>query len=103
MAQKVRVAAFNEIPEEGMKAFKVGEKKVAIYKIAGKIYATSNECSHEQCQMDEHHEIHFDIVECTCHGSQFDIKTGQVITPPATEKIATYRTEVNGNDVSVYI
>lgn len=100
---KIKVADFSEIPEEGMKAFKVGEKKIAIYKIAGKIYATSNECTHEQCDIEEHHAIHFDVVECTCHGSQFDIKTGGVMMPPATERLATYRTEINGNDILIEI
>ena len=100
---KIKIADFSEIPEGGIRAYKVGEKKIAIYKIGGKIYATSNECSHEQCTLDEHGTIHFDLVECTCHGSQFEIKTGQVIMPPATEKIATYRVEVNGNDIMVEI
>lgn len=99
MANKIKVAEFNEIPEDGMKAVTVGEKKIAIYKIGGQIYATANECTHEQCYLDENGAIHFDVVECTCHGSQFDIKTGNVILPPATEKLETYKAEVVGNDI----
>jgi len=103
LATKVKVATFSEIPEGGLKSYSVGEKKVAVYKISGRIYATEDECTHEQCPIGEHNAIHFDVVECTCHGSQFDIKTGGVISPPATERLKTYRTEVNGNDISVYM
>ena len=103
MAKQVKVASFNEIPEGDLKRVKVGEQEIAIYKIGGKIYATSNICTHEQCTLDQYHAIHFDVVECTCHGSQFDIKTGNVVIPPAVENLKTFRTQLIGNDIFVYL
>ena len=100
---KVKVAQFNEIPEGDLKLVKVGGTSIAVYKIGGVIYATTNICPHENCFIDENHQIHNDIVECTCHGSQFEIKTGSVLIPPAVEKLKTFKTEVVGEDVLVEV
>ena len=100
---KVKVCFYNEVPEGGLKKAKAGDLPIALYKLGGHIYATSNVCTHEQCILDENHVMHNDIVECTCHGSQFDIKSGDVVLPPAVEKLKTYRTEVIGEDVFVEI
>lgn len=100
---KLKVCEFGEIPEGDMKNFKVGGQDIAVFKIGGQIYATTNICTHEQCFLNENHAMHFDVVECTCHGSQFDVKTGGVITPPAVEPLKKYSVEVQGNDVVVEI
>src|SRR3989344_6792189 len=98
---RVKVAFFNEIPEGDLKKVQVGEETIALYKLGGQIYATTNTCTHEQCLIDENHMMHNDVVECTCHGSQFDIKTGAVILPPAIESLKTYKVIVEGEDVLV--
>lgn len=103
MAKKVKVTTFNEIPEGDLKRVKVGEQDIAIFKISGQIYALSNICTHEGCYLNEAHQMHFDVIECTCHGAQFDVKTGEVILPPATEKLRKYKTEVLGDDVYVEV
>lgn len=98
---RVKVAFFNEIAEGGLKKVEAGGEPIALYKLGGQIYATSNTCTHEGCIIDENHQMHNDVVECTCHGSQFDIKTGAVILPPAIEPLKTYKTEVVGEEIFV--
>ena len=51
--------------------------------------------------MDENHRIEGDIVECTCHGSQFDIKTGKVVLAPPVEDLKTYKISVEGDEVFI--
>ena len=98
---KIKVAEYNEISEGDMRKVEVEGVFIALYKIEGKIYATSDICTHEGCYLDENHKIHNYMIECTCHNSQFDIKTGEVVLPPATEKLKTYVAEVVGADIYV--
>jgi nitrite reductase/ring-hydroxylating ferredoxin subunit len=42
-------------------------------------------------------------VECTCHGSKFNIKTGVNTAPPAAENLPTYQTKIEGDDVYVEV
>ena|SRR3989344_3811410 len=98
---KVKVANINEVAEGELKKVEVGGEPVALYKVEGKFYATTNICTHEQCEFDENHMIHGDVVECTCHGSQFSIKTGAKVLPPAAEPLKTYSVSVEGEDVYI--
>lgn len=46
-------------------------------------------------------EVYDCKVECPLHGAEFDLKTGEALTLPATKPVATYTTEVNENSVLV--
>ena len=34
------------------------------------------------------------VIECACHGSQFDVVTGEVLLGPATEPVAVFPVRV---------
>ncbi len=98
---KIKVAKVADVPEGDMIRVVVGNEPVALYKVDGKIYATTNICTHAQCELDESHMMHGDVVECTCHGSQFKVSDGSVVMPPASEPLKTYQVSVDGEDVFV--
>ena len=97
----VKVAKVGDIAEGDLKKVDIDGEPVALFNVEGKIYATQNECSHVGCGLDENHAIEGDVVECTCHGSKFNIKTGAVVLPPATDPLKTYQVSVEGEDVFV--
>lgn len=98
---KVKVAKVSEVSEGELKKIDINGEPVALFNVDGKIYATTNICTHEHCELDENHSINGDVVECTCHGSQFNIKTGENVLPPAAEPLKTYNVSVEGEDVIV--
>lgn len=98
---KVKVAKLNEVLENSVKKVIVGGEPVALYNVGGKFYATTNICTHEDCALDENHSMHGEEVECTCHGSRFNVKTGANTLPPAAEPLKTYSVSVEGEDVFV--
>ena len=100
---KVKVAKVNEIPEGDLKKVMVDGEPVVLFKIDGQIYSTTNICTHEQCELDENHMMHGDVVECTCHGSQFNIKTGANVLPPAAEPLKTFKVSIDGEEVYVEV
>ncbi len=53
-------------------------------------YAIADRCSHAGCAFSEDGEIDGHVVICNCHGSEFDIRTGEVLAPPAREPIAVF-------------
>ena|SRR3990172_8471770 len=98
---KVKVAKVSEVPDGDLKKVMVNGEPVALFKVEGQIYATTNICTHEQCELDENHAMHGDVVECTCHGSQFNVKTGANILPPAAEPLKTFKVLVEDEEVFV--
>ncbi|MDQ3616474.1 MAG: non-heme iron oxygenase ferredoxin subunit [Actinomycetota bacterium] len=63
-------------------------------------YAVANECSHAAIPLSEG-DVEGCEIECWLHGSRFDLRTGKPSGPPATEPVAVYAVQVDGDDVLV--
>jgi p-cumate 2,3-dioxygenase ferredoxin subunit len=75
--------------------------QVALYDIDGTVFATTDHCPHDDCLLSEAGEIYDDVVECSCHGSGFDIASGRNVNPPAADSLAVFAVELRGNEVFV--
>ena len=74
--------------------------RVRVARLHGKAYATSNYCTHLDCLLSAGKLVD-DGIGCSCHGSVFDLDTGEPIYPPATEPIKTYPVEEGDGEIFV--
>lgn len=81
-------------------AVEVAEKYLALYKLDGRIFATSNICTHEFAFLSDGF-LEDGYIECPLHAARFDIRTGTVLCAPANEPIATYPTKLEGGQILV--
>lgn len=84
-----RVARSGQIPDGYVRRFYVGELECAIARLRGTVHATSNYCTHLDCLLSSGKLVD-DGIRCSCHGSVFDLESGEPIYPPATEPIQVY-------------
>jgi 3-phenylpropionate/trans-cinnamate dioxygenase ferredoxin subunit len=82
--------------------FAIGNENIALYRIDGQYYATSNICTHAMALLSDGF-LDGDCVECPIHQALFHVPTGEARTPPASEPLQTYPTKVEGDDVLVEI
>ena len=101
MAEFVTVGTADEIGEGAAKAYQVGDQLVGIARVKGELLAFSDICTHRQCNLTSGGEIDGTTIECECHGSVFDMKTGEVVEGPATEPIATFEVREDGGEIQV--
>ena len=73
---------------------------VAVVRDGDDFYAIDDECSHASIPLSEG-EVEGCEIECWLHGSRFDLRTGKPSGPPATEPVAVYAVQVDGDDVLV--
>jgi 3-phenylpropionate/trans-cinnamate dioxygenase ferredoxin subunit len=85
----VRVCRAGQVPDGYVRRFYVDELECAIARLGGKAYATSNYCTHLDCLLSSGKLID-DGIKCSCHGSVFDLETGDPIYPPASVPIQVY-------------
>jgi nitrite reductase/ring-hydroxylating ferredoxin subunit/DMSO/TMAO reductase YedYZ heme-binding membrane subunit len=95
----VPACAVDDIPENRARIVSCGGERVAIFKYGGKISAISNVCQHQNGPLGEG-KIIDGCVTCPWHGYQYLPDTG-ASPPPFTEKVSTYRTHIDGNQVFV--
>jgi 3-phenylpropionate/trans-cinnamate dioxygenase ferredoxin subunit len=97
MAEFVTVGDSGEVPEGEAKAFDVSGAEVAVVRVEGQLFAFSDICTHRHCNLSSGGEIDDHTIECECHGSVFDIRTGAVVNGPAEDPLETYEArEVDG-------
>jgi 3-phenylpropionate/trans-cinnamate dioxygenase ferredoxin component len=89
----VRICRAGQVPDGYVRRFYAdtehGQMELAVARLDGKAYATSNYCTHLDCLLSSG-KLQEDGIRCSCHNSVFDLETGEPIQPPATEAIRTY-------------
>jgi nitrite reductase/ring-hydroxylating ferredoxin subunit len=103
MAEFKKVAKLSELSEGQVKGVTLDGQDVALYRFGDEVFATTNICSHEYCVISENNIIDGQEVECTCHGSRFNIKTGENTLPPAAGPLITYKTKIEGDEVLIEV
>lgn len=98
--QLIRLCSRADVPEGGGKAITIGERHLAVFRSEGKVFVTSNICSHEHESLSDGW-LDGTIIECPRHGAQFSLVTGDALSLPATEPIDVFEVKLEGEDVYV--
>jgi len=62
-----------------------------------KVYALSRICTHEGCSVD--FDMNQNRLICPCHGANYDVSDGSVISGPTTKSLAKIKVEIQGQDI----
>lgn len=102
MSEFTTVAKSQDVVEGEMAVFEVGGQRVAVAKVEGSLHAFGDTCTHQQCSLASG-ELEGKTVTCPCHGSQFDVTSGAVLNPPATEAVPVFPVQVEGDEIKVEV
>ncbi len=100
MAEFEIVAGADELKEGGMQAFDVRGTKIAVANVAGTFYAFGETCTHRECSLAEG-DLEETTVTCPCHGSEFDVVSGQVLRGPARVPVGSFEVRAEGGNLEV--
>lgn len=73
---------------------------VCVALIDGDVYAIADTCTHSDASLSEG-ELNGSLIECWLHGAEFDMRTGEAVTPPATTPAKKFQVNVDGEDVTI--
>jgi len=102
MPEFLTVLKTNEVPRGALAAVVVKGVKISVANVGGAFYAFDDTCTHEQCSLTDG-DLEGTTVTCMCHGAQFDVRTGQVLAPPAPLPVNVYRTRVQGDALQIEV
>ena len=96
----VKVADTKDIPPSHMKEVQIDGENICIVNVEGKYYAIGSICTHEGGPLADGTLEGYEV-ECPWHQSKFDVRTGEVTSPPATEPEQAYEVKVDGNNILI--
>jgi len=99
---KVRVCSISELQPGDKIAIETKGVSILVVNVDGKFYAVSNICTHEYAEL-VNGIIIDDEITCPLHLSRFKLASGEVLNPPATEPLRTYKVVLDWKDIFVEI
>ena len=78
----------------------VAGQPVCVTRVGDEVFAVSNICTHSYAELSEG-EVKGFAIECWLHGAEFDLRTGEALTLPATEALETFDVEKVGNEITI--
>ncbi|MGH7045831.1 MAG: non-heme iron oxygenase ferredoxin subunit [Stellaceae bacterium] len=96
----VRAANRGDLAAGEVIGVEVAGRSIALYDTGDDLFATDNICTHAYANLSDGW-LDGETIECPLHAARFDIRTGAVLDPPATEDLKTYPVRVVGDDIEV--
>ena len=93
MSQRIDLCSAADVAPGNAIKVENGDLVLAVFNVDGAYFVTDDLCTHGPGSLSEGY-IEDDVVECNFHNGQFNIKTGEVVSPPCMVPIKTYATMV---------
>ena len=94
-----KVCTKDQIPDQSALKIK-GQNPIAVFRVGDEFFATDDTCTHAKFSLSEGY-VEGDEVVCALHEARFCLRTGRVLSPPATVPLRTYPVKIEGDDVMV--
>ena len=95
-----KVATTKDLLPGSARAIEVSGRSIGLFNVDGVIYAIDNVCTHDSAPLSEG-VVTDGCVVCPWHGAEFDLETGEALTPPAVENVRTYKVVLSGDEISL--
>ena len=102
MGELITVATLSDLPPGSGRQADAAGRPVALFNVDGTIYVIHGTCTHRGGPLGEG-ALDGTVVTCPWHGAQFDVTTGQVVGPPASQSVPVYTVVVEGDRIKVAV
>lgn len=91
---------FSELTNRKPVKVSLGDSEVCVVRIEEDVFAVADTCSHSDASLSEGDVTEYKI-ECWLHGAEFDLRSGEVVTPPATQPLKKYQVLRDGDTITI--
>jgi 3-phenylpropionate/trans-cinnamate dioxygenase ferredoxin component len=94
------VLALADVGRGRMRSCRIGDLELVVCHTREGVFVIDNNCTHAFARMSEGY-LKGTSVSCPLHGATFDVRTGAVLSGPATIPLAAYQARVENGMVEV--
>lgn len=98
----VTVGRTKEFRDGEGKSVSLGGREIAVFRFGADFHAVSSLCTHALADLTAGSVDRVRrTVECPLHGAEFDLRTGEALSPPAALPLEVFEVQVVGDEVRV--
>jgi len=97
-----RVANLGDLEPGQCRLVQAGEYDIALFNVGGEFYALDSACTHQWGPLADG-QLEGNVITCPWHGASFDVRTGEVLAPPAESNVERYPVRLRGSDIEVEV
>ena len=80
--------------------YQLDGENICVVKVGDEVFAIGDTCSHSDASLSEG-DLNGYKIECWLHGAEFDLRSGEAVTPPAISPVAKYKVKLDGEEVNI--
>ncbi|MFQ6026172.1 MAG: Rieske (2Fe-2S) protein [Dehalococcoidia bacterium] len=96
----LRAANIREIQPGEKKLVNIGDTRILLVNLEGTFYALEGKCTHASVTLSRG-QIQGENIVCPLHKSEFNIKSGAAVTPPAIRNLTVYDVRIQGEEILI--
>jgi len=100
--KSVKVCEVSAIPAGEMRCVSLEDRNVLVAHTVDGFMVSDEMCTHEDARLCDGN-LSGTLVKCPLHGSRFELKTGEVLDDPATERLRIYPVSIHNQIISIDI
>ena len=101
-AKRLDLCATGEVAPGTALKVEIDDLALAVFNVDGEFFVTDDLCTHGPGSLSEGY-IDGDVVECNFHNGQFNIRTGEVVSPPCMVPVKTYPATVIDGRITIEV
>ena len=102
MPTRIELCSTGDVAPGTALKVEAGDLTFAVFNVGGEFFVTDDLCTHGPGSLSEGY-IEDDVVECNFHNGQFNIRTGEVVSPPCMVPVKTYSVLVVDDTVTIEV
>lgn len=99
---KIGLCRTDDVPVGGALKIETDGLALAVYNVDGTFYVTDDACTHGPGSLSEGF-LDGEVIECNFHQGCFNVRTGEVVTPPCMIPIRTYPASVENDTIYIQV
>jgi nitrite reductase/ring-hydroxylating ferredoxin subunit len=99
---RVQLCQTTDVPSGEAIRIEVAGLTLAVYNVDNTFYVTDDACTHGPGSLSEGF-LDGEVIECNFHQGCFNVRTGEVVTPPCVVPIKTYKAFVEQGAVYIEV
>jgi nitrite reductase/ring-hydroxylating ferredoxin subunit len=88
-SDRIKLCAIGDVPPGGTLKVETAGLTLAVFNVDGRFHVTDDACTHGPGSLSEGY-LDGEVIECNFHQGCFNVRTGEVVSPPCVVPIKTY-------------